>query len=293
MTCSQEYVREGRVAAKPPSLYRRTRALLKRMLPRALYLPYRYLCSRDDRAAIHEFLSDHSFELGFFRRLSVLHRLYVISHAIHCPHTQRQILSFFRSTLSMPRDIEGCVVEAGAYKGGSTAKFSIAVKLAGRELVVFDSFQGIPENDEPHDRNIFDGEASFPEGSYCGSLDEVKGNVRRYGEIEVCSFVEGWFEDTMPSFSRRVAAIYLDVDLEASTRTCLKYLYPRLAPGGVLYSQDGHLPLVISVFENEEFWTREVGCRRPHVEGLGEEKLIWTRRPADLREGAGSNQVLN
>ncbi len=36
----------------------------------------------------------------------------------------------------------------------STAKFSLAAAFAGRELVVFDSFQGLPYNNEPHDRNI-------------------------------------------------------------------------------------------------------------------------------------------
>ena len=105
-----------------------------------------------------------------------------------------------------PALTEGCVVEAGADKGGSTAKFSIAARLANRELVVFDSFEGIPDHDEPHDKNIFGGTASFPVGSYRGTLEEVKANVARYGEIDVCSFVQGWFDETLPSFSKPIAA---------------------------------------------------------------------------------------
>lgn len=45
-------------------------------------------------------------------------------------------------------------------------------------------------------------------------------------------FIKGWFEDTMPVFNERIIAAYIDVDLASSTKTCLKYLYPLLVPGG-------------------------------------------------------------
>src|SRR5207244_1008155 len=140
--------------------------------------------------------------------------------------------------------------EAGCYKGGSTAKFSLAAHAAGKELVVFDSFQGLPENEEPHGTTIFGEVIRFKKGHYRGTLDEVSDNVSRFGKIGSCRFVPGWFEATLTDFQVPVSAIYLDVDLAASTRTCLKYLYPLLEPGGILYSQDGHIPLVIAVFED-------------------------------------------
>jgi O-methyltransferase len=151
--------------------------------------------------------------------------------------------------------------------------------------VVFDSFQGIPENDEPHDKNIFGRPESFKAGSYWGTLDEVKRNVARFGRIDVCRFVPGWFEETLPGFHEPIAAMYLDVDLAASTRTCLKYLYPLLAAGGTLYSQDGHLPLVIEALSDADFWVNEVGCKPPRIEGLGQRKLIWTTKDASQSGG--------
>ena len=66
----------------------------------------------------------------------------------------------------------------------------------------------------------------------------------------------------------------MDVDLASSTRTCLKYLYPLLEPSGTLYSQDGHLPLVIDVFADTDFWLQEVGCAKPSIDGLRQKKLI-------------------
>ncbi len=201
-------------------------------------------------------------------------RAYAASFTIDSPHTQEEILTFVRTILDVPRDAPGVIVEAGCYKGSSTAKFSLAADAIGRELVVFDSFRGLPQNDEPHDKNIFGRPESFRKGEYCGTLAEVKANVSRFGVIDRCRFVPGWFADTLPRFREPVAAVYLDVDLASSTRECLKHFYPLLRAGGVLVSQDGHLPLVIDVFDDDEFWMGQVGCRKPRIAGLGASKLI-------------------
>lgn len=213
--------------------------------------------------------------MSFFERLSLIKKFYDISYVVDCPHHQDEIITFVQTILSIPAYKKGCVVEAGAYKGGSTAKFSIAAKLAKRKLIIFDSFKGTPKHNEMHDQNIFDDEVSFPEGSFCGTLKEVRENISRFGDLECCKFIKGWFEDTMPDFSEPIAAIYLDVDLASSTRTCLKYLYPLLIPGGVLWSQDGHFPHVI----NTKFWEEEVGCPKPYIQGLGKQILIKIIKP--------------
>lgn len=247
---------------------------IKGVLPERALFTYRAL--RDVRAfrAILPFLRSSEFTLPFSERIRLVQKFYIISLNIDCPHTQEEMLGYVLTILTTPSTIKGCFVEAGCYKGGSTAKFSLVAKLANRRLVVFDSFEGIPENDEPHDKNIFGGPASFEQGDYCGTLDEVKANLSKYGNSDTCELTKGWFEDTMPNFRKPIAGIYLDIDLASSTRTCLKYLYPLLEPGGVLYSQDGHLPLVIEVFNDDQFWENVVGCQKPHVEGLGERKLI-------------------
>ena len=203
-------------------------------------------------------------------------RLNTISRNVDCPHNESEVLSFGIDVLSFPRDIDGCIVEAGAYKGGSTAKISLFAKLAGREFIVFDSFEGLPANTEKHDKSILGHsiKETFAEGKFCGFLEEVKKNIERYGGVEVCTFVKGWFEETLPMFSKKIAMIYLDVDLASSTKTCLKYLYPLVVPGGIIYSQDGDFPLVIEVFNDDKFWENEVGCKKPDIEGLGKKKLL-------------------
>lgn len=260
----------------------RIKMKIKKILPKPLLVIYRFFHHPEDVTSLTAFLFKKNLKVSFYKRLCIIKQLYTISYAIDCPHTQHEIISFIKIILLTPLHVKGCVVEAGCYKGGSTAKFSIAAKMANRPLVVFDSFEGIPENKEPHDKNIFGGDASFSKGSYCGTLDEVKRNINKFGELDICELIKGWFDDTMPKFSKSIVAIYLDVDLASSTRTCLKYLYPLLVPGGVLYSQDGHLPLVIDVFKDDEFWKKEVGYPKPHIEGLGKKKLIKIVKPINF-----------
>jgi len=255
---------------------------IKRQLP-PLWLEFyhRIWLYPDDPMCVLSFLLKGcpGNDMGFFQRLHLVRRLYKITFNVKCAHAQSQMLAVLEAIFSI-RESESCIVEAGCFKGGSTAKFSIGAKMTDRRLIAFDSFEGIPDNVEPHDKTISGKYVGpFESGSFCGTLSEVKRNVQRFGEIKVCQFVQGWFEDTMPGFSEKIGVIYLDVDLASSTRTCLKFLYPLLIPGGILFSQDGHLPLVMDVFNDDAFWEREVGCKKPSIRGLGESNLIKLIKP--------------
>lgn len=246
---------------------------------------FKYLFSRNglkymirDIKAILKFLRNNKLKITFKGRLGLIKKFYIVTFNIDCPHTQEEIISYVTRILTTPNTVNGCFVEAGCYKGGSTAKFSLAAKLARRELIVFDSFEGIPTNVEPGEKGLFGGGATFREGDYCGPIDEVKANITKYGYIKNCELIKGWFDDSMPNFRRQLAGIYLDVDLESSTRTCLKYLYPQLVPGGYVLSQDGHLPRIVKLFENNKFWEEEVGCQKPEIISLGKKKLIEVQK---------------
>ena len=86
--------------------------------------------------------------------------------------------------------------------------------------------------------------------------------------------MKGWFEDTLPALDRPLDVVLLDVDLTASTRTCVRWLYPRIRAGGVLLSQDGHLRGTIDLLADERFWRDEVGMPPPAIHGLGVVKLV-------------------
>lgn len=201
---------------------------------------------------------------------TLMRRMRTVDASVECPHNPSHILTFVRELLRLDPVVPGVIVEAGCFKGGSTAKFSLVAGAIGRELVVFDSFEGLPANDEDHVDTLAgtDIRGWFDGGNFAGTLDEVRANVERYGDPTTCRFIPGWFDDTMPRFDEPIAAAYLDVDLAQSTRTCLEHLWPRISPGGVLVSQDGDFPLVIEEFRS--FADRE----EVKVEGLGRRKML-------------------
>jgi O-methyltransferase len=216
--------------------------------------------------------------LTFPQRRALVARLAAIHANVRCAHSQIEMARIVSAILNAPASRPGVVLEAGCFKGGSTAKLSIAAALAGRRLLVFDSFEGLPDHAEPHKRTLTGERIGFVRGLYAGAEEEVRANVSRFGDIGVCEFIKGWFSETMPRLTEAIAVAFIDVDLADSTRTCLRYIYPRLAPGGVLFSHDGNLPLCIEVFKDEEMWN-EIGGPRPTIAGLGQDKLLVVTKP--------------
>jgi O-methyltransferase len=174
--------------------------------------------------------------------------------------------------VGIPAKTEGCVVECGCFKGGSTANLSLASALARRELHVFDSFEGLPtpsageaENVLHHDRTT----NTYERGMYAGSLEEVRENVRRCGDLSVCRFHKGWFEDTLPGFSEPCVAAFVDVDLRASLATCVQAIWPVMVDGGALFIHEARHHEMASLFFDNDWWEHTLGTRAPGLIGAG------------------------
>ena len=256
------------------SILERSQSWWRHYVPYRLQFLVRSILDLTDVRSSVRFLLDFSLPVSFVTRLRYVGSIYRTSYRVDCAHTQSEILECAAALLSFGGSPQAVFVEAGCYKGGSAAKFSAAARLVGRDFVAFDSFEGLPANDEQHGATIQGDKPRFDEGRYRGSLEEVEANIRTYGSIESSQLVKGWFDQTMPAFSRPIAVAYLDVDLVSSTRTCLRHLYPLLEPGGSIYSQDAHLPLIIDLLRTDAFWREEVGCETPAIEGLGSRKLV-------------------
>lgn len=252
--------------------------------PSALYISLRHTIK--SLVAIGCFLFEQDSNLSFLKRWYLISRFLTINRNIECQHYDYEMLEIVRSIVSLPTSKKGVIVEAGAYKGGSTAKLSIVAKLTGRKLIVFDSFEGLPSNYETYTRReglfyIYGKTVkehkplyAFHKGQYSGDFQEVKNNIRLYGSPEVCEFKKGFFESTMKHFNKPIVAIFIDVDLASSTRTCLMNLYPLLQSGGILFSHDGHLTRVLDVYKNKTFWKKEINFPQPFIEGLDKRRLL-------------------
>lgn len=174
--------------------------------------------------------------------------------------------------LRVPKAQAGCVVECGCYKGRSTASLSLVAALCNRDLEVFDSFQGLPapsEIDTTHRRLNFPELATYTQGSFCGSLDEVQENVRHFGSLQVCRFHPGFFNATVPDFTRPCVFVFVDADLRSSVQTVVEHLWPRLVDGCSFFTHEAEQAEIASLFFDEVWWKDRFGCEAPGLVGAG------------------------
>ncbi len=215
--------------------------------------------------------TDTKFDLKTFKDL--LRKFDIIEKNIQCAHSHFDFYVMYAMLLTLP--IDGPVIELGCFKGGSTAKLSQICKLTGRKLYVFDSFKGLPpprgDDVEHHvvpwisDKKVL----LYKEGSYEGTLGEVKKNIANYGCIDVCEFFEGYFENTLPDFQVRPAFIFMDVDYIESARVVLKHLWPKLLSDGFLFSHEAYVVDFIEAITDATWWQKELNQNPPLLYGAG------------------------
>jgi len=204
------------------------------------------------------------------RRKHILRRFAAIHSSVPCAHSPLQFAIIAEHLLAL--SVPGDMVQCGAFKGGSTAKLSVLAKLTNRRLYVCDSFEGLPQNAESSMKHVSLGDQAdyvFGAGEYAGSLEEVRANVERAGEIEVCTFVKGWFSDTLKTLDARPAFVFTDVDYVASARDCLAALWPRLAPGGVWFTHEAMFLTYVEGIMDPNWWMQTLHTAPPVLIGGG------------------------
>ncbi len=205
-----------------------------------------------------------AYRMSYLQRLKLTLRMRRNTKLIRTGTSYRAHIAMTAKLLSISPDVKGDVVECGCFMGGSTANLSIACEIAGRNLVVYDSFEGLPA---PQPGDLY--ATPEAEGWLRGDLEVVQENVRRYGAIGVCRFRKGWFEDTLPQDSSPVVLCFLDVDYQASLRDCVLNLWPRLSPQGYVFIDEYLLVDYCSLFYSERFWRENFDSVPPGLLGAG------------------------
>ncbi|HVT74419.1 MAG TPA: TylF/MycF/NovP-related O-methyltransferase [Lacunisphaera sp.] len=151
--------------------------------------------------------------------------------------------------------IEGCMVECGVWRGGSS--MATALTLAdegdtGRNLYLYDTFAGMTS---PTD--VDRARDGTPAQVHLDRDPERKGDVWAMAELEDVRrnmastgypgdrvhYIKGPIESTLPAQApaEPIALLRLDTDWYESTKHELEVLYPRLARHGILIVDDyGH-----------------------------------------------------
>jgi hypothetical protein len=204
-----------------------------------------------------------AYKLSLFRKYSLGFRMFLNKMRIQTGTSYKSHLAMALKIFETPPDVAGDVIECGTWKGGSAANLSLVCKIAGRKLIIFDSFEGLPPGESVDRQDIYE------TGDYCGTLDEVKQNIERYGAIECCEFVKGWFDETLPNLNSPVLLAFLDVDLELSLETCVRYIWPNLIEQGYIFIDEYVGMDYCAIFWSEEYWRKYFDRHPPGLIGSG------------------------
>jgi O-methyltransferase len=169
----------------------------------------------------------------------------------------------------VPKLLKGDVVECGCCNGLNTISMSVACALTSRRLIVCDSFRGLPKPRENEGYTVFgdtDTYLLWQEGDFAsvGGLEAVKERINKFGNLEACQFIEGYFKDTLKDINTdSIVLIFEDADLPSSVEDCLRYLWPKLKEGCGFYSHEPWSLEIVSLFFDKEWWEKELQTGPP------------------------------
>jgi O-methyltransferase len=200
--------------------------------------------------------------LGLRERLRLLRRFLRVDWNVTHAHRPSEISEVCLALGSRRARSGELMVEAGCWRGGSTAKFSLLCEMLGYHLNVYDSFEGVEPLSEEAKRSSYD----FS-GEYAAAKVLVMDNVERYGALGSCSFIQGWFSDTLARkpLTGPVRLVYIDCDVAKGTSEVLTGVVCQLVPDGRVFSQDFHIEPVRELLVDPRTW-QSLGVPVPRVE---------------------------
>ncbi len=157
-------------------------------------------------------------------------------HTLVTPDRCYTLLALARQASRLP----GCWMECGVYRGGTAMMLArlMGATAPGAELHLFDTFSGMPETNPDEDLHR---KGDFGDTTLGGVRKRVlaaAGTASNRVHLHA-GFMPDTFADTGIT---AVALAHVDVDIYQSVWDCCEYIYPRLAPGGILLFDDYGLP---------------------------------------------------
>jgi hypothetical protein len=207
---------------------------------------------------------DEAYGLTWRRKWRLVRRMHRNARRIQTGTSSRAHMAMAAKIFEIPANVPGVIVEAGCWKGGSTANLSLVAEIVGRDLVVYDSFEGMPT---PSDGDRW--ASPLGQGSFRGELEEVRSNVTRYGAVERCEFRKGWYSDTLPTHREPIVAAFVDVDHQASMHQCVLGLWPFLIDSGYWFMDEYARLDYCAIFFSERYWRTYFDRPPPGLMGAG------------------------
>ena len=184
------------------------------------------------RAALHKVPDANLYAPHFqpWRGAGPFHDAYkrIGRRSLVAPEPAFILYSLARQALATPGDF----LEAGVYRGGTAHLLRSLLdgdRGRGRQLHLFDTFAGMPATDpklDLHRQDDFADTSVEAVSAFVGKESWIHYHVGRVPET-----FQG--QEAM-----RLAFAHVDVDIYRSVLDCCEFIYPRLAPGGIMLFDD-------------------------------------------------------
>lgn len=131
--------------------------------------------------------------------------------------------------------IEGAVAELGVFRGNFSAL--INQKFPRRKLYLFDTFEGFEQEEIDKESRLGRCDEMFAQYHTDTSVERMLHNLPFPEQGIVC---KGFFPKSVTEAAEKeiYAFVSIDVDFEDSIYEGLKFFYPRLSEGGVIFLHD-------------------------------------------------------
>lgn len=181
---------------------------------------------------------------NYIEKLDELNDKSIVDIALYAPINSVQRFLARYELMKMIQDIPGAVIEMGVCSGNGLMTLVHSHNVLQptykyREFYGFDTFEGFPS---VHENDIADVE--WKKGDFCNNGYDRLNNIisihNSYYYLPTnIKLVKGNVNDTLPKFLDEnkhiiVSLLYLDLDIYEPTKTCLKYLLPKMAKGSII-----------------------------------------------------------
>ena len=140
------------------------------------------------------------------------------------------------------KNISGCVVECGVWRGGMIAGISQVIGK-NRNYYLFDSFQGLPPAKEIDGQAALSWQKNVESPNYhknCTASENEAIEAMKKAKVPSFYTRAGWFNKTLPDFRfpEPIGYLRLDADWYESTMICLEELFFKVSPRGLIVIDD-------------------------------------------------------
>ncbi|MEQ8580123.1 MAG: TylF/MycF/NovP-related O-methyltransferase [Marinoscillum sp.] len=138
--------------------------------------------------------------------------------------------------LDQTLDLDGDIVECGAYKGGTGLLLAMLLRDLSihKKIHLFDSFEGLPA---PH----LTKDMGYKVGEFRSDYEQLKSLIDAFGLNGYITIHKGWFKDTIPQYTSRenkICFLHIDCDLYQSTIDSFGNLIGYLDPKSIVVFDD-------------------------------------------------------